>query len=77
MWITLPIKPSHKLHIMHHKLTSNISMPRGLMCAWTIETFLGKHVFIFADEKISEVVKKTLQFSWITLPYVYYLYNKR
>ena len=47
MWIKLPIYPAHKLHTMHHKLTSNTSMSRGLICVWTKETNLGKHLLIF------------------------------
>ena len=54
---------------LHFKLTSNISMSRGLISTWKKETDLEKHLFFFfADEKISEVVYKICSFvNYVTL----------
>ena len=68
MWITLPILPSHNLHTMHHKLTSNISMSRGLICAWTKEMNLGKQLFIFRKWKDIWGCLKNLQFCELRYP---------
>ena len=68
MWITLPIQPSHKLQTMHVKLTSNISMSRGLICAWTKETNLGKYLFIFRRWKDIWGCLKNLQFCELRYP---------
>ena len=76
MWITLPIWPSLKLQTMHVKLTSTISMSRGLICAWTKVTNLGKHLLIFRRWKDIWGCLKRSAVLWITLPYMYYLYTK-
>ena len=53
---------------MHHKLTSNISMSRGLICVWTKETNLGKHLFIFRRLRDIWGCLKNLQFCELRYP---------
>ena len=51
---------------MHVKLTPSISMSRRLICAWTKEKKIGKHLFIFGRRYLR--LSKNLQFCELLYP---------